>query len=59
MYIEMFNSTPLDDLITLSIVLVFALAVFSYRQWQELEKEMRERKVMEHAVLSANTRLHS
>ncbi|MGA2934825.1 MAG: ATP-binding protein [Methanomicrobiales archaeon] len=57
MYIERFNSTPLDDLITLSIVLVFALAVFSYRRWQELEREIRERRGMEQAVLSANTRL--
>ena len=56
-YIEHFNSTPLDDLIPLSIVLVFALAVFSYRRWQELEREIRERKAMEQAVLSANTRL--
>jgi signal transduction histidine kinase len=57
MYIEKFNSTPLDDLITLSIVLVFALAVFSYRRWQELDVEIRERKGMEQAVLSANTKL--
>jgi signal transduction histidine kinase len=57
MYIEEFNSTPLDDLITVSIVLAFALAVFSYRRSQELVAEIGERKGVELSLLSANTRL--
>ncbi len=56
-FVEEHNSMQLDDLITLSIVLVFALAVFSYRRWQELEGEIWERRGVEHALLSANTRL--
>jgi signal transduction histidine kinase len=56
-FVEEHNSMQLDDLITLCIVLVFALAVFSYRRWQEREVEIRERKSVEHALLSANTRL--
>jgi signal transduction histidine kinase len=56
-FIQATNNTMFDDLITLAIVLVFALAVFSYRRWQEREDEIRERKGVEHALLSANTRL--
>ncbi|MDD1664912.1 MAG: ATP-binding protein [Methanomicrobiales archaeon] len=56
-FVEEHNSMQLDDLITLCIVLVFALAVFSYRRWRELEGEIWERKGVEHALLSANTRL--
>jgi signal transduction histidine kinase len=56
-FVEEHNSMQLDDLITLCIVLVFALAVFSYRRWQELEGEIWERRGVEHALLSANTRL--
>jgi len=56
-FVEEHNSMQLDDLITLCIVLVFALAVFSYRRWRETEAEIRERRGVEHALLSANTRL--
>jgi signal transduction histidine kinase len=56
-FVEEHNSMQLDDLITLCIVLVFALAAFSYRRWKELEVEIRERKGVEHALISANTRL--
>ncbi len=56
-FVEAHNSMQLDDLITLSIVLVFALAVFSYRRWREKEGEIKERQEVEHALLSANTRL--
>jgi signal transduction histidine kinase len=56
-FVEEHNSMQLDDLITLSLVLVFALAVFSYRRWKELEGEIRERRGMEHALISANTRI--
>jgi signal transduction histidine kinase len=56
-FVEEHNSMQLDDLITLCIVLVFALAVFSYRRWQELEAEIQGRKGVERALLSANTRL--
>jgi signal transduction histidine kinase len=55
--VEAYNSMQLDNFITLSIVLVFALALFSYRRWKELEREIRERKEVEHALLAANTRL--
>jgi signal transduction histidine kinase len=56
-FVEEHNSMQIDDLITVSIVLVFALAVFSFRRWQEREAEIQERKGVEHALLSANTRL--
>ncbi|HTY51739.1 MAG TPA: sensor histidine kinase [Methanomicrobiales archaeon] len=56
-FVERDNSMQLDDLITLAFVLVFALAAFSYRRWRETEKEVGERRSMEHALLSANTRL--
>jgi signal transduction histidine kinase len=56
-FVEGHNSMQLDDLITVCIVLVFALAVFSFRRWQEREGEIRERRGVEHALLSANTRL--
>jgi signal transduction histidine kinase len=56
-FVEAHNSMQLDDFITLSIVLVFALALFSYRRWRELEREIRERREVEHALVSANTRL--
>ncbi len=57
MFIQAFNSTPLDDLITVALVLVFALAAFSYRRWKEREVEIRERKRIERALLSANGKL--
>jgi signal transduction histidine kinase len=56
-FVEEHNSMQLDDLITVCIVLVFALAVFSYRRWREKEAEIRERRGVEHALLAANTRL--
>jgi signal transduction histidine kinase len=56
-FVESHNSMQLDDLLTLAVVLVFALAAFSYRRWKETESEVEERKVMEHALLSANSRL--
>jgi len=56
-FIQAFNNSIFDDLITLAVALVFILAVFSYRRWQELDDEIRERKGMEQALLSANTRL--
>jgi signal transduction histidine kinase len=56
-FIEANNSSVLDDLVTLAIVLVFALAAFSYRRWQEREVEIQERKGAEQALLTANTRL--
>jgi len=57
MFIQAPNNSVFDDLITLAIVLVFALAAFSYRRWRETDVEIRERKGVEHALLSANTRL--
>jgi len=56
-FVERDNSMQLDDLITLAFVLVFALAAFSYRRWKETEKEVGERRGVEHSLLSANTRL--
>jgi len=56
-FIQANSNSVLDDLITLAIVLVFALGVFSYRRWMEKEIEISERKEVEHALLSANTRL--
>jgi signal transduction histidine kinase len=56
-FVEEPNPMQLGHLITVAIVLVLALAVFSYRRWQELEAEIRERKGVEQALLSANRRL--
>ena len=56
-YIRATNNSVFDDLVTLAIALTFALAVFSYRRWQELRTEIRERKGVERSLLSANTRL--
>ena len=41
-FIQANNSSVLDDLVTLAVVLVFALALFSYRRWKEREDEIRE-----------------
>ncbi|HUK38473.1 MAG TPA: ATP-binding protein [Methanomicrobiales archaeon] len=56
-FVEAHNSMQLDDLVTVAIVLVFALAGFSYRRWRETEDEIGERRGVEYALLSANTRL--
>src|SRR5512136_430980 len=56
-FVRAYNSMELDDLIVLSIFLVLALAAFSYRRWQEVKGEIRERRGMEQALLSANRRL--
>jgi signal transduction histidine kinase len=56
-FVERHNSMQLDDLVILALVLVFALGVFSYRRWHELDTEVEERKGVEHALLSANRRL--
>jgi signal transduction histidine kinase len=56
-YIGRHNSLLIGDLLTLAIVLVLALAIFSYRRWQDLDGEIGERKGVEHALLSANRRL--
>ena len=57
MFIQATNNTVFDDLITLAIALTFALAVFSYRRWREVEGEIQGRRRVEHALLSANGRL--
>ena len=51
------NALLIGDLLTLALVLVLALAFFSYRRWQELVGEIQERKEADHALLSANRRL--
>lgn len=56
-FIGRHNALLIGDLLTLAIVLVLSLGFFSYRRWQELEGEIQERKWVEHALLSANTRL--
>ena len=56
-FIGRHNSLLIGDLLTLAIVLVLALAAFSYRRWRELAGEIQERKEAEHALLTANTRL--
>ncbi|HVN65558.1 MAG TPA: sensor histidine kinase [Methanomicrobiales archaeon] len=56
-FIGRHNSLLIGNLLTLAIVLVLALAFFSYRRWQELEGEIQERKEAGHALLSANRQL--
>lgn len=56
-FIGRHNALLIGDLLTLAILLVMALAFFSYRRWQELKGEAGERKGVEHALLSANRRL--
>jgi len=56
-FIGRHNSLLIGDLLTIALVLVLALAFFSYRRWQELVGEIQERKEAEHALLSANRRL--
>jgi signal transduction histidine kinase len=56
-FIGRHNALLIGDLLTIAILLVIALAFFSYRRWQELKGEIGERKGVEHAFLSANTRL--
>ena len=56
-FIGRHNALLIGDLLVLALVLVLALAFFSYRRWQELAGEIEERKEAEHALLSANRRL--
>jgi signal transduction histidine kinase len=56
-FIGRHNALLIGDLLTFALVLVLALAFFSYRRWQEVKGEMGERKEAEHALLSANRRL--
>ena len=56
-FIGRHNALLIGDLLTIAILLVVALAFFSYRRWQELKGEIGERKGVEHALLSANRRL--
>ncbi|MDD1668970.1 MAG: ATP-binding protein [Methanomicrobiales archaeon] len=56
-FIGRHNALLIGDLLTLALVLVLALAFFSFRRWQELVWEIGERKEADHAFLSANRRL--
>jgi signal transduction histidine kinase len=56
-FIGRHNALLIGDLLVLALVLVLALAFFSYRRWQELAGEIQERKEAEHALLSSNRRL--
>jgi signal transduction histidine kinase len=56
-FIGRHNSLLIGDLLTLALVIVLALAFFSYRRWQEVKGEIQERKGVERALLSANRRL--
>lgn len=56
-FIGRHNALLVGDLLTLALVLVLALAFFSFRRWQELVGEIGERKGAEHALMSANRRL--
>lgn len=56
-FIGRHNALLIGDLLTLALVLVLALAFFSYRRWQEARGEIQERKEADHALLSANRRL--
>ena len=56
-FIGRHNTSLIGDLLTLALVLILALAFFSYRRWQELAGEIQERKEADHALLSANRRL--
>jgi signal transduction histidine kinase len=56
-FVVRYHSMQLDDLVILALFLVLALAIFSYRRWQEIGEEIGERKGVEQALLSANRRL--
>jgi signal transduction histidine kinase len=56
-FIGRHNSTLIGDLLTLALVLVLALAIFSYLGWRELAGEIQERKEADRALLSANRQL--
>ena len=57
-FISGHESLQLDDLIVLSIFLVFALIFFSYRRSREMEQEIHERMKVEGALLKANHKLN-
>jgi len=57
-FIRLHDSWQLDDLIVISIFLVFALAVFSYRRSKELKWEIHEKTEAEGALLQANKKLN-
>jgi len=56
-FIGSHNSILIGDILTLAIVLVLALALFSYLRWREAAGEIQERKEADLALLSANRRL--
>jgi signal transduction histidine kinase len=55
--IQGYNSLLLDDFITVSIILTFGLAIFSYRRYTEISLAMRERQRAETALKEANRKL--
>jgi signal transduction histidine kinase len=57
-FVQQHESWQFDDLIVISIVLVFALGIFSYRRWTEMEREIGEREKAESALLLANKKLN-
>jgi signal transduction histidine kinase len=57
-FISQHDSWQLDDMIVISIFLVFALGVFSYRRSVELKKEIYEKAAAERALLNANKKIN-
>lgn len=56
-FVTSHQSWQLDDMLVISIFLVFALGIFSHRRWTELEREILERKKVEATLLDANKKL--
>jgi signal transduction histidine kinase len=56
-FIGRHNAALIGDILTLALVIVLALALFSYLRWREAAGEIQERKSADLALLSANRRL--
>ena len=57
-FVQSHDSWQIDDLITVSIILTFGLAVFSYRRYVEILQSMAERQRAEDALREANRKLN-
>jgi hypothetical protein len=53
------DNWKLDELFTLAIVLVFSLAIYSWRRWRELTAETRRRKMAQEQNLALSATLES
>lgn len=56
-YSVKYESYEIDELITATIILVFALMIFSIRRWKEYERELKLRLRAENGLKEANNKL--